>query len=140
MDRYFKKDWHPITIFFVIFLLNSFSLFLNLLSGWAAILPYIFVIYLGINIGVIMYHSLQGRYYYISLFNPVSIFELPAAWISISMAIQFSLVKYFDVDLAEEISFQKYMILFLKTVIPLLFLSGIIETILIVIGRNKESD
>jgi uncharacterized membrane protein SpoIIM required for sporulation len=138
MDRYFKKDWHPLKIFCVIFFLNSFSLFVNLLSGWVAVLPCIFIIYLGMNIGVIMYHTLEGRYYYMSLLNPVSLLELPAAWISITMAIQFSLSKYFDVSFIDRISFLNYVLLFLKTVIPLLFLAGVIETALIVIGRNKD--
>lgn len=140
MDRYFKKDWHPITIFSIIFLINSVSLFFNLVSGWAVILPYFFIIYLGVNIGIIMYHSLQGEYYYLSLLNPVSLLELPAAWISISLAIQFSLSRYFNISFTEKDLFENYFILFLKTVIPLLFIAGIIETIIIVIGRKKESD
>ena len=112
MDRYFKKDWHPIKIFSVIFFINSVSLFTNLLSGWVIFLPYLLIIYLGLNIGVIMYHTLEGRYYYASLFNPVSLLELPAAWISISMAIQFSLARDFDFTFIERSSFDSYLVLF----------------------------
>ena len=139
MDRYFRQDWHPLKIFIVIFVLNSFSLFLNLLSGWGVILPCLFMVYMGINIGVVMYHSLEGQLYYTSLFNPVSLLELPAAWISITMAIQFSLTNYFELSLIDSFSFSQYVIIFLKTVIPLLFVAGILETILIVFGRNKKT-
>lgn len=140
MDRYFKQDWHPVKIFSVIFILNSFSLFLNLLSGWGVVLPFLFMIYMGINIGVVMYHSLEGQFYFASLFNPVSLLELPAAWISITMAIQFTLSNYFELSLIDEYSFGHYVVLYVKTVIPLLFIAGIVETVLIVLGRNKKSD
>jgi hypothetical protein len=139
MDRYFKQDWHPVKIFMVIFVLNSLSLFLNLLSGWGVILPCLFMVYMGINIGVVMYHSLEGQFYYASLFNPVSLLELPAAWISITMAIQFALTNYFELSSIDAFSFTHYVSIFLKTVIPLLFFAGIVETILIVFGRNKKT-
>ena len=72
MDKYFNKDWHPIKIFFILFFLNTVSLFLNLLSGFIIFLPFIVAIIMGINIGIIIYHSLDGRFYYISLINPVA--------------------------------------------------------------------
>jgi len=138
MDKYFKFHWPTQKIFAIIFLLNSFSLFLNLLSGWGIIAPFFFIIYLGINIGIIMYHTLQGRFYFLSLFNPVALFELPAAWLSIAMAIQFSLTRFFHVGHISQVSFPRYMIYFLVTVLPLLFIAGIIETYLIVQGRKKD--
>ena len=70
-----------------------------------------------------MYHSLEGQFYYTSLFNPVSLLELPAAWISITMAIQFALTNYFESSLVTAFSFSHYVIIFLKTVIPLLFMN-----------------
>ena len=82
IDKYFKKDMAAPIIFLVLLFLNSLSLFVNLLSAYGVILPFIFCIYLGLNIGIVMYHSLDGKYYYLSLFNPVALFELPAAWLS----------------------------------------------------------
>jgi hypothetical protein len=136
MDKYFKFHWPAFKIFAVIFLLNTFSQLINLLSTWGMVTPFIFIIYLGINTGVIMYHSLQGHLYYLSLLNPVALFELPAAWISITLAIQFSLKNFFQVGYLPELSFLRYLLYFLLTVPPLLFLAGIIETYLIVQGRK----
>jgi hypothetical protein len=138
MDKYFKKEWSPPIIFVVIFLLNSISLFVNLLSGWGIILPYGVIIYMGINIGVIMYHSLEGRYYYASLFNPVAILELPAAWLSIAMAIQFSLGNTFNIVQFGNISFETYVRYFIQTIIPILILAAFIETLLIMVARKQE--
>jgi hypothetical protein len=140
MDRYFKQNWSPIIIFLVILILNTISLSINLFSGWGIILPFLFVVYMGINIGVVMYHSLEGHYYYLSLFNPVALLELPAAWISIAMAIQFSLTKYFEANFLDNIRFSQYLDYFYMTVFPLLVIAAFIETFLIVLARKREQD
>ena len=140
MDKYFKKNWPALTIFIVIFGLNSISLFINLLSGWGILLPFILIIYTGLNIGVVMYHTLEGKFYYASLLNPVAILELPAAWISVAMGIQFGLNRISSISLYETISFSKYVDYFLYTVVPLLFLAAIIETVLIIVARKQEAD
>jgi hypothetical protein len=140
MDKYFKKEWPPTLIFIVIFFLNTFSLFANLLSGWGIILPYIFIVYLGINIGVIMYHTMEGKFYYASLLNPVALLELPAAWLSIAMAIQFSLEHYFSIGWFEHENFGTYIQYFGQTIIPILILSALIETILIMMARKYEQN
>jgi hypothetical protein len=142
MDTFIQKKHHPIKIFLIIVFLNTFSLMMNVLSAWGAVLPYFVIIYMGINIGVVMYHSLEGRFYYLSLFNPVALLELPAAWLSITMAIQFSLKYFLKVSYLPAISFGTYMIYFFYTIIPILILAGIIETIMIVIGEkyNKTQE
>ena len=140
MDKYFKKNWPALTIFSVIFGLNSISLFINLLSGWGILLPFILIIYTGLNIGVVMYHTLEGKFYYASLLNPVAILELPAAWISVAMGIQFGLNRISSLSLYETISFSKYVDYFLYTVLPLLFIAAIIETVLIIVARKQEAD
>jgi len=139
IDKHFNKNWHPVKIFLVLFSLNSISLFINLLSGYAIVLPYFAAIYMGLNIGIIIYHTLEGRFYYLSLINPISIFELPAAWLSLSIAIQFSLSKYFHITNIANISFTQYCFYYLMTIIPLLIMSGIIETLLIVLTRKHEN-
>lgn len=138
MDTFFKKKHQPLKIFFILFTLNTFSLFLNLISAWGILLPFIFVLYMGLNIGVVMYHSLEGKFYYIGLLNPVAILELPAAWLSITMAMQFSLQHFLNISFLPAIGFLKYVDYFLYTIIPLLVLAGIIETILIV--KNEKDN
>ena len=140
MDVFLKKRHHPVKIFFIIFFLNSISLFLNLISAWGIFLPVLFILYMGINIGVIMYHSLEGKLYYVGLLNPVALLELPAAWLSITMAIQFSLQNFFKISFLPAIGFMQYVNYFLSTIIPLLFMAGVLETILIIKGeKNKNS-
>ncbi len=138
MDDFFKKKHQPLKIFFILFTLNTFSLFLNLISAWGILLPFIFVLYMGLNIGVVMYHSLEGKFYYIGLLNPVAILELPAAWLSITMAMQFSLQHFLNISFLPTIGFLQYVDYFLYTIIPLLVLAGIIETILIV--KNEKDN
>ncbi len=139
MDAFFQKKHHPLKIFFILFSLNSFSLFLNLLSAWGIILPFLFILYMGINIGVVMYHTLEGKFYYIGLFNPVALLELPAAWLSITMAIQFSMQHFFGLAYIPQITFGQYLSYFMYTVIPLLVVAAIIETILIVKSEKNDN-
>ncbi len=139
MDAFFKKKHHPLKVFFILFTLNTISLFLNLISAWGIILPLIFVLYMGLNIGVVMYHSLEGKFYYIGLLNPVAILELPAAWLSITMAMQFSLQHYLNISFLPTISFLQYVDYFIYTIIPLLLFAGIIETILIVKSEKDNN-
>jgi hypothetical protein len=139
MDAFFKKSHNSLKIFLILFSLNTFSLFINLISAWGILLPFIFVVYMGINIGVVMYHSLEGKFYYAALINPVAILELPAAWLSITMAIQFSLQHFLNVSFLPKIGFGQYLIYFLYTIIPLLFMAGIIETIMIVKSEKKNN-
>ena len=138
MDSFFKKRHSPLKIFLILFLLNSISLFINLLSGWGIILPFILVIYLGLNVGVVIYHSLEGRYFYAGLLNPVAMLELPAAWLSIAMAIQFSLTHYFNIKTLKALEFSLYLEYFLYTVIPLLLVAGLIETVLIIVSIKMD--
>ena len=131
MEAFFKKKQHPLKIFFIIFFLNTFSLFGNLISAWGIFLPFIVIIYMGLNIGVVMYHSLNGKFYYLGLINPVAMIELPAAWLSTTMAMQFSLKYFMKTSFLPAIEFVQYMNYFLHTIIPMLLIAGIIETILI---------
>ena len=140
IEKNFNQDWHPLKIFIVILLLNSFSLFLNLISAYGVILPIIFSIYLGINLGIVMYHTLEGKHYYLSLFNPVALIELPAAWLSFTMAIQFSATHYFSIAGIAIVNFTLYIYYFLITVIKLLIVAGIIETGLIVVAKKIEKN
>jgi hypothetical protein len=140
MDQFFKKQHHPLKIFIILFSLNMTSLLLNLLSAWGIVLPFIFVLYMGINIGIVMYHSLEGRFYYLGLLNPVAIIELPAAWLSIAMAAQFSMTHFFRVTYLPVVEFSQYLKYYLFTVVPLLLIAGILETILIVVAVKKSSN
>lgn len=139
LEVWSKKKWNPYFLFIFLFGFNFISLLVNFLSGLALFLPLIFALWTGINIGLVTYHTLKGEFYYAALINPVALFELPAAFISFSAAIQYN-IQLAGISIADipAVSFGDYFTLFLITVTPLLFISGIIETALIVFARKIE--
>jgi hypothetical protein len=55
------------------------------------------------------------------------------------MAIQFSMQHFFGLDYIPQIAFGQYVSYFMYTIIPLLILAAIIETILIVKGEKDNN-
>ena len=128
-------------IFFFIFSLNSISLLFNVLSGLFFVLPFIFAILLGMNVGIVLFKEI-GKLDFLAIFlNPVSLFELPAAWISISVGIKIGILLYPDFALSaigEVLS--KEIPVYIYVIIPLLIISGLIETTMIkVLARKLET-
>jgi uncharacterized membrane protein SpoIIM required for sporulation len=136
-----KVNWNPIILFFFLLVLNSISLFVALLTGLLPILPVLYAMSVGFNIGVITYHNLKGRLYYAALLNPVAMFELPAAFIVFTMAFQFNL-QLFNLNILniKEVVFKEYLDVFLYVVIPLLIVASIVETTLIIISKKIKLD
>lgn len=136
-----KANWSPIYLFFFLLIINSISLFIALLTGFVPILPVLYTMSVGFNIGVITYHNLKGKLYYAALLNPVALFELPAAFIVFTMAFQYNLhILNLNVLNIKTIPFKDYLDIFLSLVIPLLILASIIETALIMISRKIKID
>jgi len=140
LDSFAKKNWKPVFLFGFLFALNTLSLMIDLLSAIVPVLPFIFAIWTGLNIGIVTYHTLEGHYYFTALFNPVAFFELPAAFITFAMAFQYNLSNLGITSISkvtwQDISFQRYLFLFLVIVLPILLMAGIIETYLIHISRD----
>lgn len=142
LEKWSPEQWQALPLFLFLFCLNLFSLFVDLLSGLIPFLPFVFAIWSGINIGLITYRKLEGQFYYISLINPVSVFELPAVFITFTAAIQYNLksfgVTFLDLPKADA---GAYLRLFLTIVLPLTFIAGVLETVLIkVIGKMEKND
>ena len=144
MDQLSKQKWKPIYLFIFLFIINAFSLFVDLISAFIPILPFIFAIWTGINIGVVTYHTLEGSFYYAALLNPVAFFELPAAFLTFCMAFQYNFSKMgiSTISMVEwkDIAFEHYLFLFLIVVLPVLFIAGIIETYLIHFSNKFGND
>ncbi len=139
LDKLANKEWKFVLLFLFIFGINAFSLFVDLLSGKVPGLPFIFAIWTGLNIGVVTYHSLEGKFYYASLFNPVALFELPAAFIAFALAIQYNFVLLNYSVLGKLPSdFNLYFNSFVYVVLPLLLIAGIIETFAIKMAQKIE--
>lgn len=141
LDKLAAKRWHFITLFVFILIINSFSLFIDLISGFVPGLPVLFAIWTGFNVGVITYHTLVGKFYFSSLLNPVALFELPAAFIAFSLALEFNCVLL-ECSLFPNLPqhFTSYLNAFVWVVIPLLIVAGIIETAAIKIAQRIEEE
>lgn len=137
MEKYVKKNWHPVSMFAVLFLLNSTSLFVNVISAFVPGLPLLFAVWLGINIGVVMFDTLGGELYFAALFNPVSFLELPAAWLSFALAFH---INFGDIAGITTLSMTTALSYFAASLLPLLFIAAIIETGLMVFERKQRKE
>ena len=125
----------------LIFSLNSFSLFCNLVSGFSIILPLLFAFLLGIHITVIALKEMGKLRLVFLIFNPVSILELPAAWISLSLGMRFGRDLYLSKYANVLFLFERNLMGYLFLVLPLLAIAGFIEVSLIkALGKGTIID
>lgn len=70
--------------------------------------------------------------------NPVSLLELPAVWISLSMGMKIGISLYTDFVFSHAVDlFWKELPVYIFVVIPLLAISGIIEVTIIKVTLKK---
>jgi len=133
--RMFKKHVDLGTPFLklwaLIFSLNSLSLFCNLVSGFFIILPFLFALLLGIHIGVIALKEMGSLRPTLLILNPVSLFELPAAWISLALGMGFGVDLYLGKFTNVLSLFERNLMGYFFLVLPLLAIAGFIEVSLI---------
>jgi hypothetical protein len=140
IELWSQKSWNPIFLFTVIVLLNSASLIIVLVSSSILILPVIFILWTGLNMGIMTFHSLKGKFYFASLFNPISILELPAAFITFAIALQMNLSQLqFTTFQLTVFSFDELFAIFTETIMPILILAGIVETVFIHYAQKMGS-
>lgn len=121
----------------LIFSLNSFSLFCNLISGFSIILPSLFAFLLGIHIAIISLKEVGKLRLFFLILNPVSLFELPAAWMSLSLGMNLGKELYLSKYTNVVHLFGRELTGYLLVVLPLLAIAGFIEVSLIkVLGRK----
>jgi hypothetical protein len=125
----------------LIFSLNSVSLFCNLVSGLFIILPPLFSFLLGIHIAIISLKELRKVRLVLLILNPVSLFELPAAWISLSLGMNLGRELYLSTYTNVLSLFGREFMGYLFLVLPLLIIAGFIEVSLIkALGRGSTMD
>ncbi len=133
IERFVKKKPSVLKLFLVTFLLNTFSVLIVYLSGFTIGLPFLLIIWAGINSGILLYKNTGGGIAIILFFlNPVALFELPANWIGFSLPLEMSLF-YFHTFAYKTVlqTFQRDFFIFEWLVIPLLILAALIEATLI---------
>ncbi|MFB0505300.1 MAG: stage II sporulation protein M [Thermodesulfobacteriota bacterium] len=125
----------------LIFSLNSFSLFCNLVSGFFIILPPLFAFLLGIHIAIISLKEIGKLRLVFLILNPVSLFELPAAWISLSLGMRFGRDLYLSKYTNVLSLFERNLMGYFLVVLPLLAIAGFIEVSLIkALGKGRIID
>ena len=136
--RYIEQESKTFSLFILIFSFNTFSLFLDFLSGWGFQLPFIFAFLTGLNIAIIAF-KLGGYSGILALImNPVALLELPAAWLSLAWGIKLGqAVRLYGYSEKTFIVFQQGVDTFVFLVIPLLAIAAILEAVLIQYIRNK---
>ena len=136
-----KRYADPVTPFFrlwaLIFSLNALSLFCNLVSGLSIMLPPLFSFLLGLHIAVICLKELGRLGLFPLILNPVSLLELPAAWISLSLGMGLGRQLYLNGYANVLYLFRNELMVYLFIVLPLLALSGLIEVALIKALGNR---
>jgi len=133
IERFVNKKPSLWKLFLVIFLLNTLSVFIVYLSGFTIVLPFLLIIWAGINSGILLYKNTGGGPALVLFFlNPVALFELPANWIGFSLPLEMSLF-YFRTFTYKAVlqTFQQDFFIFEWLVIPLLILAALIEATLI---------
>ena len=125
----------------LIFFLNAFSLFCNAAVGFSIVLPPIFAFLLGINIAVIALKEMGTLRLAILILNPVSVFELPAAWISLALGMGLGRDLYLNNYTNAIYLAERYLMGYFILVLPLLAVAGFIEVLLIkALGRKTASE
>ncbi len=131
IKRYANPDAPFFRLWALIFSLNALSLFCNLVSGLSIILPPLFSFLLGVHIAVICLKELGSLRLFSLILNPVSLLELPAAWISLSLGMSLGRQLYLNGYANVLYLFRNELMVYLFIVLPLLAVAGLIEVSLI---------
>ncbi len=129
-----SDSWHRLFVFLLGF--NSFSLLVNFLSGFTVVLPPVFALFLGINVGVISVKEAGVAGLVGIIVNPVAWLELPAAWTSLAIGFQLAETVAGAADPLE--SFRHLFDVYLLVVLPLLVAAAFLEASLIRLAGATE--
>jgi uncharacterized membrane protein SpoIIM required for sporulation len=123
-------------LFLLIFMLNSTSLLFNVISGFGVVLPIFFGVLIGLNVGIIAYRE-GGIKAMVSMFiAPHAIFELPAAWLSISAGIRLGW-EMIAQDSNVGLIFSQILLIYFLVILPLLLIAALLESAFIYISLKK---
>lgn len=140
LESWTKKKINPYILFVFILSVNTTSLTLDFLSGWAPGLPILFAVWTGLNVGVITFKTLKGEFYYTALINPVALLELPAVFITFALAFGINAKILFLNVPGTDFDFQLYLNSFIWLVLPLLLIAAFVETALIHWSQKIEQE
>jgi hypothetical protein len=141
IQKYFSARWGFLTLFIIILLLNSMSLFIGFVSGFTVILPFIIAFLTGFHVAVVGYDLMAWQGIWHLLVNPVAWLEFPAAWISFGMGIRLSIsiIHTRSFNTAFEL-FDQLFPIYLKYVFFILTIAALIESGLIRWAEKFKDD
>jgi uncharacterized membrane protein SpoIIM required for sporulation len=141
LERYLQKQPSFVKVFCLIFCFNAFSLFVSVVAGFTGVLPFLFAFFTGLHVAIITYR-MGGRIGLLTVFfNPVALFELPAAWIALSLGMNLGLEVLNPMFAMSPVQFFKLLLhVYLFLVLPLLFISGLIEAAIITLAGKHRPD
>lgn len=123
-------------LFLLIFLINATSLGCNLLSGFGVILPAIFAILIGINVGAIAYQEGGGRTMLTMFLAPHVVFELPAAWLSLALGFRLG-IEIIGSSGEVRLVFLQCLSIYWRLILPLIWIAAMLEAAFISAATKK---
>ncbi len=100
-------------------------------------LPIVFAILIGMNVGIIGYQEGGMKALILMFFAPHAFFELPAAWLSIAFGIRLGLEIIAPNPNIGRI-FYESLFLYLSVILPLLFIAALLESGFIYLTIKKS--
>ncbi len=138
MEKIMSRKLPAILIFLLIFTLNNFSLFSSFVSGFLIVGPLVSAFLTGLNVAIVSYEMMGWQGVWQILVNPVAWLEFPAAWLSFAMGIKIGLATYASGWGGAVTEFHSLLPFYFKLVVILLFVAGILETVLIRIMERLQ--
>ncbi|MFA4955553.1 MAG: stage II sporulation protein M [Candidatus Methanoperedens sp.] len=128
------KDLHPIGIMLVIFLNNALKSLLSIVLGVGlGIIPVIFIGGNGLLLGIVanQVSSEKGALFVLAAILPHGIMEIPMVLISSGLGLRLGYIMYSSImgketDMRSEL--MQSLRIYMRIVVPLLFVSAVIET------------
>lgn len=128
------KDLHPIGIVLVIFLNNALKSLLSIVLGVGlGIIPVIFIGGNGLLLGIVanQVSSEKGALFVLAAILPHGIMEIPMVLISSGLGLRLGYIMYSSIigketDMRSELT--QSLRIYMRIVVPLLFVSAVIET------------
>ncbi len=128
-------DESPLVIMLFIFANNTLNSFIAMLLGVVfGLWPILFILINGFFIGIVVFDATREISIFVILaaLIPHGIIELPMIFISAAIGLRLGYLTFLKISKQKEISIQQELFqavrLFIKLVVPLLFIAALIET------------
>gem|GEM_PF-2332921 len=136
LKKVLQKNPGYFKLFSLIFTLNSTSLLFNLIAGFGVVLPIIFGILIGMNVGIIAYKEGGIKAMFSMFVAPNALFELPAAWLSIAAGMRLGW-EMIASDAKVGLIFFQLLLIYPGIILPLLFIAALLESAFVYISLKK---